>query len=354
MDVEPDIDALKKRREIEKLEVDIRNARASIGLERLKAWGSLLGPVMTAVTVLGTVFIGYMQITAKSSSDEDANWRQTIAAIDDIKPDELASKHVGTLLKPFLESPRYRQLAVGVAVSELPRVRDVGTFRDLFANTFPEPASSDLPVILDVARKLTATDLALQNAQSKADAGKSGASAHADASQIQDQRDIVRGELAALCDGIATGLRQLDHARISKLFRTGQAPATIRLDTIYFEQCDFSGVDFTDADLDHSTFDNVKLDGATFGNVGRLSAGSPYLWAYEIWWRARSIDPDLLRSLIAHFKPYQPPSADWPKLAYRDGTVIAPSEWITDVRRLCDAAHIECPDADLTAPFPKQ
>jgi hypothetical protein len=99
-----DLEILKKQKDIEKLEIDIGNAKASLGLERFKAWAALLGPVMTAVTVLGTVYLGFLQISAKSESDEDANWRQTITSIDETKPESFGVRHVGALLKPFLNS----------------------------------------------------------------------------------------------------------------------------------------------------------------------------------------------------------------------------------------------------------
>jgi hypothetical protein len=84
-----DLDIIKKRKDIEKLDIDIGNAKASLGLERFKAWAALLGPVMTAVTVLGTVYLGFLQISAKSASDEDTNWQQTINSIDETKPEDL-------------------------------------------------------------------------------------------------------------------------------------------------------------------------------------------------------------------------------------------------------------------------
>ena len=107
LDITPlndDLDIVKKQKESKKLEVDIGNAKADLGLDRFKAWAALLGPVMTAATVLGTVYLGFLQINAISDFDEDANWRKTIGSIDDTKPENLGARHVATLLRPFLES----------------------------------------------------------------------------------------------------------------------------------------------------------------------------------------------------------------------------------------------------------
>ena len=185
------LELLKKQKEIEKLEIDIGNAKANLGLERFKAWAALLGPVMTAVTVLGTVYLGFLQISAKSESDEDTNWRQTINLIDETKPQDLNSRHVSTLLKPFLESKRYRTLAIGLTIDELPKLRDLGTFKDLFFAALPQSSPKELSTLLDLDRRLNevASDLFTQDKK--------------------DEMHKVLNESEVLCDPIAQGPSKL-------------------------------------------------------------------------------------------------------------------------------------------------
>jgi uncharacterized protein YjbI with pentapeptide repeats len=337
-----DLEMLKKQKELEKLEIDIGNAKATLGLERFKAWAALLGPVMTAVTVLGTVYLGFLQISAKSDSDEDANWRQTINSIDEIRPKDLAVRHFGTLLKPFLESKRYRTLAIGVTIDELPKLRDVGTFKDLFSAAFPRSDPKDLRTLLDVARRMTETGYDLQ-------AAVAASTDEANVSLKRDERSVVLNEVALLCDPIADILRNVDHKVVSRYFSSGQnGSSKIPLDNIYFERCDFTGINFSDVDLTNSAFDYVKLDGAVLKNVTNRSE---FLWGGNIWWTAREIDPDLLQDLLARFKPYVFPKDFSP--GYRDGATIKQADWETNIRRLCVNAHLTCTDAQIRADFPK-
>jgi Pentapeptide repeats (8 copies) len=341
---EEDLDALKKRKEIEKLLIDIENAKASLGLERFKTFAAILGPVMAAITVLGTVYLGFAQISAKSDSDEDANWRQTISSLQTGKTSGDVSPHVATLLKPFLDSPRYRTLAIGVTIDELPRVRDVGTFETLFTSTFRDIRSENLPILLNLNRRLTDISRDLSNAaQSEDDRRKANA--------LRDEAVLVHGMSSTLCDPIATILRTTDHKLLLQKFSSNQkVPARIPLDNIYFERCDFSNIDFSDADLTASAFDWVALDNA---NLTHLDDPSKYLWAGNIWWKAKAIDGKLLQILIAQFKPYMIPE-DFGQKDYRYREEIDPAEWKSDVMRLCKAAQISCTEEQIKADFPKQ
>ena len=103
-----ELDAIKKRKEIEKLDIDIANAKLIVRYEKHKTLAALMVPLMASLTVLGTVYIGFKQISAKSIADEDVNWRQTVYLINETKPEDLGRKHIGTLLKPFLQMERYR------------------------------------------------------------------------------------------------------------------------------------------------------------------------------------------------------------------------------------------------------
>jgi hypothetical protein len=339
-----DLDVLKKQREIDKLEIDIQNAKALNGIEKFKAWAALLGPIMTAVTVLGTVYLGFLQITEKSVSDEDASWRQVVNSIDETRPGDAPPQHFGTLLKPFLKSERYRTLAIGVTIDELPKLRDAGTFTDLFLAAFPSSDPKNLPTYLDLARRTTdvASTLQVASQKTKIDQEKN--------SKL-DERNIVIRELSLLCEPIAGILRSLDRVTLLNEFAAGsKGVSKLPLNSIYFEGCDLSGIDFSDSDLSSSVFDNVKLDNASFKGV---FDASEYLWAGTIWWRAKEFEPNLLRQLLANFKPYQPPKGF--ELSYQDGRspTIDLNDWVVNVKRLCEGAKINCTDEEIHVDAPK-
>ena len=336
MTTDDDIDRAKKQRELEKLEIDIQNAKAITGLERFKAWAALLGPIMTAATVIGTVYLGYLQITARSNSDEDANWRQIISSIDDSSEDPLGTRNVGTLLKPFLTSARYRTLAIGVTIAELPKVRDEGTFVDLFKAAFPRPDPKDLTTLLSLARSLTAKSNRLYGTN-------------------QDERNAVIREGSVLCDPVATIVRNNSYSVLSKYLST--PTQLLPFNSIFFERCDFSEVDFSNIDLTDSDFDYVKLDGALFNNKpdGILFNNNEEninasLWTGTIWWRAKFINADLLKELLTHFKPHMFP--DNIPHYYRDNTTITRADWEQNIQRLCKSANLTCTSEQIRAEFP--
>lgn len=334
-----DLEIIRKQKEIEKLAIEITNAKASVGLERFKAWAALLGPVMTAVTVLGTVYLGFLQISAKSASDEDTNWRQTITSINSIRPEDLNNSHLVTLLKPFFESRRYKTLVIGVTVDELPRIRDVGTFNELFSAAFPRPDAKDLPNLLNIGRKQNIAIVSLVYPSDKLRTPSN-----------QEEVGVVAAEAAVICGPIADILRNSDHKALAAYFHLGRTDSNqIPLNDIYFERCDFSNVDFSDLDVANSTFEQVKLDGAILKNI---KEHTPSMWNATIWWTAKEIDPDLLRFLLSNYKPYQfSDSKDYVNV-YRDNEEIHPADWETNIRRLCAAAHLTCTAQQIKADFP--
>jgi uncharacterized protein YjbI with pentapeptide repeats len=342
MSKQEDLDALKKRKEIEKLSVDIENARSTLGLERFKAFAALLGPVMTAATVLGTVYIGYLQISEKSRADEDERWRQTIVSISGTKPGDSVSPHVTTLLKPFLESDRYRALAIGVTVDELPQVRDLGTFQSLFNSAFPKPDHANFPLILNLGRRMNYVAASLYQAiGAESDSKKANA--------LRDEWNLVLRMAGELCRPVAETLRSIDHRVLLRDFSSGQTTLSkLPLDNIYFFYCDFNNIDFEDVDLTDSIFDQVNLDGA---NLLDVLDSSKNLWAGNIWWRAKAIDSRLLPTLIEQYKPYMFPSEVSP--VYRNGEEIQPRDWEINVKRLCRVAQLSCSDEQIKADFPK-
>jgi hypothetical protein len=214
-----------------------------------------------------------------------------------------------------------------VTINELPKVRDVGTFKDLFFAAYPQSDVKNLSTILNLSRKLTEISGDLN------DAGK------------KDEASIVTREAAVLCDPLAYLLRHEEHEELLRDFSSGEEHFTrIPLNDIFFSECDFSSIDFSNISLKKSGFFQVMLDDAVLKNVDNYSEN---LWGGIIWWKAREIDIDLLRVLLAKYKPYA--LKNW---SYRDD-VIKQDDWETNIRRLCVNAKMTCTEQQLRAEFPK-
>ena len=129
---ESGLEETKLRQEIAKLKVETTNLEQTPRLEWLKAWGSILTPFATAVTILGTVYIGYLQISSKYASDEYQYWRDTIKVVDENTQRHEDLTYAIALLKPFLDSKRYHVFARNAAINLMSQLLDIEVFTDFF------------------------------------------------------------------------------------------------------------------------------------------------------------------------------------------------------------------------------
>ena len=335
--------AVKTTKEIAKLDLELGQARKVYRLEIFKVAAAILGPLMTGLTVVGAIWIGLHQISAKSQSDEDALWRETVKGLDATPAKDIGKTHLVTFLKPYLSpSSRYRPLAIDVTLDELPKIHEEHTFTDLFSAVFVDTDLTSLPRLLRLDKDLSDQSVLIYPYD------------HPD--RIPPEWYQIINLSAIVCEPIASILHKFDHALIKeKLFgsnRPGQGDANVSgkkipMNYIYFQSCDFSNIDFSDIDLSGTTFFHVRLDGAILAGVG----DDPHLWYGEAWWRAKYIEKGLLAKLIAKYKPNQFDEKHAYAEDYRDSEIIRESEWVENIKRLCRAVALDCTDAMIKAKF---
>jgi Pentapeptide repeats (8 copies) len=316
--------------EIDKLHAETSNLKHTPGLERLKAWGSILTPIATAVTILGTVYVGYMQISAKNVSDQDQEWRDTIKIVDEKISKQEDLTNTVTLLLPFLDNRRYAPYARSAAIEIMPALPNERVFRDFFQAVFPTIKPADYRSVVSIALRLSA---ARQKVQEDKD---------------HSRRNQYSAELNDLCAPMTTMLKASSHKDLVEIF-SGKGPdssdGAVPMNHIYFQKCDLSGVDLTDVDLSDAVFSFVELHDSIIGE----SDINDDLWDAVVWWKAKYIAPKTLKALLQKYKPFQ---FHTNLHNYRPDEQISEAEWQFDINRLCGAATIECPAALIHVDWP--
>jgi hypothetical protein len=322
------IDEQKKRKEVEKLEIEIQNAKRYVSLEKRKIWASFFGPLATAVTIVGTVYAAFLQVSSKSQSDEDGFWRQTLELVDS-KAKDLDSLHLGSLLAPFLESKRYHAFAKDVVIDILPRIRNEGTFRELYTAIFAKPDPEDVIKIMAINRQIVTMIYS------------------PDASVAAPAFTAAVPVLRILCEPLSKMLRNADQKMLLRQAAQSRGSDKLDLAGIDFESCDLSGVDFSDINLGNATLDQVIVDDAILKD---MSSYGPYVWDNIVWWRARFVDQSTLTMLLRDYKPYV---FHLPNDAYRSDANITEKDWNENIVRLCKSVGMTCTPGATATKFPQ-
>jgi pentapeptide repeat protein len=326
----------KLAREVAKLDREREEEQRTYALEKRKASAAVWAPIATVASILAAILVVVLQNSAKSTSDEDTYWRDTIKAIANTKEGDQKASYLRSLLKPFLTSDRYRTYARGLALRELADMKDSGSFDDMFAAVFPKPGTRDFEEIRYVARTLYQQNRESNDSLKTLKPGP-------DRVEAQRQMEVKYAELRTICQGLVQAMRDnpKELRRVSGGETGGQAVrgGGLDLSDIYFRDCDLSNLDLSDADLKSSVFSSVKLNGTNLVGI-KYDEDMHYLWAATVWWRAKSIDAALLSKLIKNYEPnhfYD----EFPNV-YPDFEVIKEDEYKENVERLCAAAQIDC------------
>lgn len=266
-----------------KLEADIlvkpRRARA----DNQRHIISQLIPLCTVLVLAGTLILQTFQyigsererreeVQRQQDAALDARWAQAVKAVSG--PDKLAAS---ISLKAFLQS-KYSGDARQLAYQVLLQTEDQQIFEDLFVSAFQPLGWSNLPLVAQLDRAISARDNALLDKLNK----------HQElTASEQHQYDFDQTAVPYICGQLATLLRGPRRPNVP-----------VDLSSVQIWDCDFSNVNLRGANVTGFLPTRVRWSGADL----RVTAfGSHELWGFNAWWQAARIRPDLLKYLASNF-----------------------------------------------------
>ena len=145
--------------ETTKATVESKNTRANIDLEWFKALPALAVPIVSLLTLFGTIWIQGLQLQASRQQDEDKQWR---AFLHDVKqsvkgsPNQIISDPTfAPQLKSFLSSSVYKSQAVDLAKRMIGSLANKAAFDDILDIAFPDKDAASTADIADIDRSIS-------------------------------------------------------------------------------------------------------------------------------------------------------------------------------------------------------
>jgi hypothetical protein len=339
--------------EANKAKVDAQNQLRQLQLERLKSWSVLLVPIVSLLTLLGTVIVQAVQLRqqfiSSHTQSEDAEWRELLSSVRGPPKNYAADITVSSRLQAFMNSDRYREQARRLAVRVMGNLTNVSAFAELLDATAQIQGEDELKILLGIAKALTVTKLSLES-DCITEAASIGMEAKvpfgvctffmspSDAAELArktgDSKEALarRQSLLAVMAEIETVT-----GRIAPILRTRypvgtdwSGSKTVDLTNLILLHADLSGVDFSPFDLSNSLFYSSKLNGAILNPRGSGDLGD------SEWWSAKSIEQNLLKWLIQNRFPYHAPGT-----TYLSG-VVTRELYEARVQTLCASGMAEC------------
>jgi len=273
------------------LSVDLGRSKVS-QRQRRHGWIPLFAPMIAIVILAITVWFQHGQLSATREANEDAQFREVIKTVAQAHDTE--SEFTAFLLfKPFLNSKRYRDMTRQMIVAILPKVELYDTFEDLLSSLFPNPTFADAESLARVARaqarRLHSLDHRLEHL--KHDPPIDGAlKAHMEEDAVGHQREALLGEISLVNNYIGKAMPS-----------PSAGSGSFDLSRILFYRCDWSNREFHGFNIEGANFDGVNLKGAELRGITGFESSA---WTGTAWWRAKSVDENLLRYLAQNF-PYR-------------------------------------------------
>jgi len=308
-----------------KAQVEAENHVGELRLERLKSWSSLLVPVVSLLTLVGTIVFQAFQLQQQTRAayrqNEDAEWRDLIGPLRGSSTNYASDITVPSRLQPFLGSERYRDQARNLAVRLMGNLTNVNTFVELY-NLTVKDYEDELKLDAGIARVLTAAKQSLES-ECLSEANDAGVGAtfpfgvctvnlpydtqmrivnqmknRAAAHQKRITYVAVVGQLTFISNRIASLLPRVGSTDPVNGGR--DSVKGIDLSFLTIGQQDLSHVDFSDIDLSGANLLSNKLNGAKC---------TPRKFDYidiadSEWWNCDSIDQSILATAIQFRYPY--------------------------------------------------
>ena len=115
--------------EANKAKVDAQNQLRQLQLERLKSWSLVLVPIVSLLTLLGTIIVQAVQLRQQSvsarSQSEDVEWRELLSSVRGPPKNYAADITVSSRLQTFMNSDRYKEQARRLAVRVMGNLTNV-------------------------------------------------------------------------------------------------------------------------------------------------------------------------------------------------------------------------------------
>jgi hypothetical protein len=261
--------------EAEKAEIDIADAATRRRSESVRFWVPILAPIVASVALIATlgfqIYQFHQQAKMTAQTAEDAGWRDVINRAKNVRNPEGA--FALSLIKPFLDSPRYAKSAREISVGILGHMADSDSFSVLFPEILnrADPANTN-----DIIRIAANLNRLYHNIPTK--------------EEFAHQRSAVERNITTVGRALGELLkRRTDSGRID-------------LAQVQFGTIDLVNANMANASLREAILFNCDVTNATFSGIEGHDGSD---WQQTAWWRARVIDPGLLEYLQSDF-PFYP------------------------------------------------
>lgn len=313
--------------------------RASISIERLKSWVTVVVPVVSVLGLTATLWTQSAQIRSTRDTTEDAQWTSTLAALTSVGRNPADGFSYVARVKPFLRNERYAGVARDVAVVLLGKIVDPATFDDLFHATFPKPVVSDIPLLVRISRALNhnwdADKAALDRFDSSQGPPVQGPAMPATAAPPRapvgasnaGQRDALQNAQSELYKEMG-----VVNSTLADLLRARKSNDTLDLTEIWFSRTDLHAASLRNADFGLAAISQVNLSGADLHGV------HAELFLPDVrWWRAQYLEKDVLETLVKTSYPYKFNEASYNGVStsYAESDAVTREDYKQGVVRLC-------------------
>jgi hypothetical protein len=286
----------KFQEEISKLKRENEKASTREISERIRDYVALLTPLVTIITLAATLIAQNWQFL-RSERDKredalDAQWNDSVKFISTsgaLSPGVIA-------LQPFLHSPKYGERAKELAVTLLSSSSDPVFFTSLFDAAL-------VPVGWDNFDRVLRLDHALiVRASPLFDKIWDEAKYQNDLTRLaKDERPTYDYVIRVV---------PVITAQIGSVLKTEKPPGRqIDLSAMYFQDGDWKGIDFGNANVERTYFSGLDLRDSELKGVTKFDFASFYATA---WWEVKSISKPFLEYLMRTF-PLKPGQSYGPR-----------------------------------------
>jgi len=336
--------------EAERIEAELSKSARTSRSESMRYWVPILAPVITAVALVCTLVFQVQQFDVNSrlqnDVNEDTQWRTAVTYATSREGKQSVIAY--TLLKSFYDSPRYSKSARETAEVLLPGSLNPVFFRTSFEDFLSRTNWENYQGLVNISRILLRfrgieqghiDGLANNGGQSQSKPILQGDNYDHDPAEHYAAMDDLEENIVVASAGLVRFLR--DHSQTR--------PAGLKIDlsdTAIWHQ-DLSRLDFSGASMRiwiaNCNLEGANLQGANLGNwwiynsnvkdadfsgvVFDSNSETKPNWESTAWWRAKKMNPDLVRYLHSNF-PYSD------RTKYRDDNTTAYAQYLQEVERL--------------------